>query len=117
WTHAVPITIQERLHGPKGTQMDPFSALQYTKRYTKPMVSAFQPLIRAEQDNPSQAGVAKTTIPATPPTAGDWVFLASVNGGLLDKEFTLANHRIGWMMTSQVDLARRILPYSYQQGQ
>lgn len=48
-----------------------------------------------------QARVAKVQIPTAPPTVGDWVFLAAVNEGLLDKEFTLANHRMSWMMTSQ----------------
>ncbi len=54
---------------------------------------------KAQED--IEARVAKVPIPSTPPSAGDWIFLASLNEGLLDKEFTLANHRMSWTMTSQ----------------
>src|SRR5258707_9126438 len=45
--------------------------------------------------------VAGIEMPKNPPSAGDWVFLASYNENLLEKEFKLQNDRISWMMTSQ----------------
>jgi hypothetical protein len=42
--------------------------------------------------------------PSQPPTVGDWVFLATLNENLLDKEHNLTNHRMAWMMSTQAFL-------------
>ncbi|CAN1208895.1 hypothetical protein TUMEXPCC7403_01640 [Tumidithrix helvetica PCC 7403] len=42
--------------------------------------------------------------PTQPPTVGDWVFLATLNENLLDKEHNLTNHRMAWMMSTQAFL-------------
>ncbi|MBS0262209.1 MAG: hypothetical protein JSS02_09690 [Planctomycetes bacterium] len=48
--------------------------------------------------------IAAAPIPAEPAKVGDWLFLATLNESLIDKEWKLAGDRAGLMMSAQAFL-------------